>query len=222
MSYPVASISGVVDRIQRIEARFERERPERGADVVTVGKQFDPFGTAYQRALEARPTTPVPSVSVLEGPHRLTERPTLTPTASTRGLGGIAVPPGLAPYGNGQIPREALHPIAQSGHRLWAPAAQAWDDLVDAAAQAGFELRITDSYRSYEEQVDLARRKGLYANGGLAAVPGTSNHGWGLAVDADVRDPALLEWLRQNGPAFGWVERVPREPWHWEFRPPSA
>jgi hypothetical protein len=53
----------------------------------------------------------------------------------------------------------------------------------------------------------------------LAAEPGTSNHGWGLAVDADVRDPALLAWIREHGPEFGWVEAVPREPWHWEFRP---
>ena len=226
MSHPVASISGVVDRIQRIEARFDRERPGGATEVVTVGERFDPFGAAYQRALAARPTAPASAPSAIEGPHRLVElRPsTVAPATggSPSGLGGIAVPPALAPYGNGQIPRDALQPIAQSGHRLWAPAAQAWDDLVDAAARAGFDLRITDSYRSYEEQVDLARRKGLYADGGLAAVPGTSNHGWGLAVDADVRDPALLEWLRQNGPAFGWVERVPREPWHWEFRPPSA
>jgi D-alanyl-D-alanine carboxypeptidase len=70
--------------------------------------------------------------------------------------------------------------------------------------------------------VDLVARKGLYANGGLGAVPGTSNHGWGVAVDADITNPATKAWLQANGHRFGFVEAVPREPWHWEFRPSQA
>ncbi len=139
----------------------------------------------------------------------------------TGGYGAISIPPELSVYPNGKIPAEALSPVHQAGsrHRLHAPAAASWNNLIAEAAAAGFDLRITDSYRSYEEQVDLAERKGLYKDGGLAAVPGTSNHGWGLAVDADVRDYSLYEWLQVNAPRFGWVEAVPREPWHWEFRP---
>ena len=135
------------------------------------------------------------------------------------GYGQMPVPTELAAYGNGRIPSDRLTPIGQGGHRLFAPAAASWQNIVAAASADGISLRITDSYRSYGEQVDLADRKGLYQSGGLAAVPGTSNHGWGLAVDADVRDPATMEWLRVNGPRFGWVETTPREPWHWEFRP---
>lgn len=138
---------------------------------------------------------------------------------SIGGYGKIPVPPELAAFGNGKVPREQLAPVGQGGHRLWAPAAASWQNLVAAARADGVTMRITDSYRSYEEQVDLAERKGLYQNGGLAAVPGTSNHGWGMAVDADVRDPTTMAWLRTNGPRFGWVEAVTREPWHWEFRP---
>ena len=138
---------------------------------------------------------------------------------SIGGYGDMPVPAELASYGNGRIPPERLVTVGQGGHRLFAPAAASWQNVVAAAAADGVSLRITDSYRAYAEQVDLAERKGLYRNGGLAAVPGTSNHGWGLAVDADVRDPATLDWLRVNGPRFGWVETTPREPWHWEFRP---
>ena len=97
-----------------------------------------------------------------------------------------------------------------------------WKEAVAAAAADGIELKITDSYRSYAEQVDLAQRKGLYENGGLAAVPGTSNHGWGLAVDVDITDAATLDWIRSNGYRFGFVEAVKREPWHWEYRPQQA
>jgi LAS superfamily LD-carboxypeptidase LdcB len=88
----------------------------------------------------------------------------------------------------------------------------------DAADAAGVSLGVTSSYRSYKEQVALAAEKGLYSQGGWAAAPGTSNHGWGVAVDLEV-DAAGLAWLRENGARYGFVEPVPREPWHWEFRP---
>jgi hypothetical protein len=136
------------------------------------------------------------------------------------GYGPMPVPAELAGYGNGQIPAAALTPLAsQPHHQHAAPAAAAWDAAVAAAAADGIKLRITDSYRSYDQQVDLAQRKGLHSQGGLAATPGTSNHGWGLAVDADVTDRATYNWLSVNGARFGWVEAVGREPWHWEFRP---
>jgi zinc D-Ala-D-Ala carboxypeptidase len=135
------------------------------------------------------------------------------------GYGTMAVPSALMVQGNGQIPANQMASVGQGGHTLWGPAAASWQQLVSTAAADGISIRITDSYRSYDEQVDLAERKGLYKNGGLAAVPGTSPHGWGMAVDADVRDAATLQWLKVNGPRFGWVETTPREPWHWEFRP---
>ena len=138
------------------------------------------------------------------------------------GYGSMPVPAELAVYGNGQLPSSALQPIGQGGHRLWGPAAQAWQSAVAAARAEGIELKVTDSYRSYDQQVDLAERKGLYKNGGLGATPGTSNHGWGLAVDVDVSDQAAMSWMRTNGYRFGFVEAVPREPWHWEFRPHQA
>lgn len=85
-----------------------------------------------------------------------------------------------------------------------------------AAASAGVEIGATGAYRDYAGQVDLARRKGLYSNGGLAAVPGTSQHGWGLAIDVDVNADGQA-WLRANASRFGFFEDVPREPWHWEY-----
>ncbi|HWS39098.1 MAG TPA: M15 family metallopeptidase, partial [Actinoplanes sp.] len=82
----------------------------------------------------------------------------------------------------------------------------------------GVKIGITDSYRPYAEQVDLARRKGLYSQGGLAAKPGTSEHGWGMATDLDLNSEAL-SWMRKNGKDYGYVESVARESWHWSYRP---
>ena len=45
------------------------------------------------------------------------------------GYGPLAAPLELAAYGNGRIPTQALESIGQGGHRLYAPAAQAWKRL---------------------------------------------------------------------------------------------
>lgn len=119
-------------------------------------------------------------------------------------------------YENGRIPVAALKEVGSTGHRLAAPAATALESLLRKARQEGVTIGITDSYRDYDEQVDLARRKGLYSQGGLAAKPGTSDHGWGLAVDLDL-DAKAQAWMRANGPSFGFTENTPREPWHWKF-----
>lgn len=138
----------------------------------------------------------------------------LTPTSTS---GPLTPPAELVAYGNGRIPPEALTPIGVGNHRLYGPAAEAFQQLLSDAAAAGVTIGVTDSYRTYESQVDLARRKGLYSQGGLAATPGTSNHGWGLSVDLDL-DATAQAWMRQNGARYGFVEDVPREPWHWTFR----
>lgn len=135
-------------------------------------------------------------------------------------LNADGVPVELASYGNGKIPSSALRKVGDTGHQLWAPAAQSLEAMIGAAKRDGVKIGITDSYRPYAEQVDLARRKGLYSQGGLAAKPGTSDHGWGIAVDLDL-DSKAQAWMRANGPKYGFVENVPREPWHWTFTPKS-
>jgi D-alanyl-D-alanine carboxypeptidase len=144
------------------------------------------------------------------------------PVAATGGpvaaTGGPASAAALPAYGNGRIPAEALTPIGRGNHRLAAPAAAAFRELEAAAKRDGVTFGVTDSYRSYEAQVDLVKRKGLYSQGGLAARPGTSDHGWGKALDLDL-DPKAQAWMRANGGKYGWVENVPREPWHWAFQP---
>jgi zinc D-Ala-D-Ala carboxypeptidase len=139
---------------------------------------------------------------------------------STSGRGAsssIQVPLNLQVYGNGRIPPDALHSIGVGSHRLWGPAATAFQAMAYDAARDGVTIGVTDSYRGYDDQVDLAQRKGLYSQGGLGATPGTSPHGWGMALDLDV-DAQGQAWLRANAGRYGFVEAVPREPWHWEYQ----
>lgn len=60
-----------------------------------------------------------------------------------------------------------------------------------------------------------------------AAVPGTSNHGWGLALDvaeendadpfADPVSAALISWMVRNASRFGISAELQSEPWHWRY-----
>ncbi|MFN3865843.1 MAG: D-alanyl-D-alanine carboxypeptidase family protein [Demequina sp.] len=138
--------------------------------------------------------------------------------ASAGRLNSDGVPVDLAGYGNGHVPESALAPIQGSGERMWGPAAESLNRLLRAAQSQGVSIGVTDGYRDFAGQVRVAQEKGLYSQGGLAAVPGTSQHGWGMAVDLRL-DATAQAWMREHAGAYGFVEAVPREPWHWEFHP---
>jgi len=135
--------------------------------------------------------------------------------SSTGKVTAAGVPVELARYGNGRVPATALESIG-GGHRLWAPAAEAFGRLKAAAHRAGVSIGVTDSYRSYAQQVDVARRKGLHSQGGLAAKPGTSEHGWGKSLDLRL-DASALRWMRGHASDYGFSENVSRESWHWTY-----
>lgn len=128
-------------------------------------------------------------------------------------------------YGNGSIPLSVLCPLASApAHHLRADAAHAFDQLAQAYRAAfGESLCITDSYRSVGSRVRL-----FAAKPDLAAVPGTSNHGWGTAVDLcggiESFDTVQHEWMRNNASLYGWFHPnwaqtggSRPEPWHWEY-----
>ena len=141
--------------------------------------------------------------------------------AKSYSLNSKGIPTELVGYGNGKIPANALEKVGNTNHKLWAPAAESLNKMISDAKAQGVTIGITDSYRSYSEQVDVARRKGLYSQGGLAAKPGTSEHGWGMATDLDLNNKAQA-WMRANGEKYGFVENTPREPWHWAYKPKSV
>jgi D-alanyl-D-alanine carboxypeptidase len=131
----------------------------------------------------------------------------------------------ISVYDNGRIPLEVLCPLwGTADEHLRADAAYAFNRLSQAYAQRfGEPICVTDSYRDYDTQVRLYAEKP-----NLAAVPGTSNHGWGTATDlcGGVQNfgTATHRWLLTNAPLYGWFHPAwaePNgsrpEPWHWEF-----
>lgn len=57
----------------------------------------------------------------------------------------------------------------------------------------------------------------------VAAYPGTSNHGWGLAADfgspINNSNSDMHKWLQANAGGYGWFWAGADfgEPWHWEY-----
>jgi hypothetical protein len=165
-----------------------------------------------------------------------------------------------AGYRNGYISKDDLTHV--NGGNLYKDAANAYNRMAAAAKREGINLKISDTYRSLEGpygQIDTVGKKGWYGKAaprgttqttGLAAQPGTSNHGWGLAIDFDQN----LVWQQApdqrrtrgeavgvaHGPgrgvttgpgstAYNWLaanaanfgfSRDPTEPWHWNYIKP--
>lgn len=177
---------------------------------------FDPATVigASRPALGTRPAAAVPQPTTA-GPERRCNGVQLRSGGAAGAWGG---------FPNGLIPTSALCPIGSGSHRLRCDAAQTFAAMSRAfAANFGRPLCVTDSYRTFPEQIDLYSRKPA-----LAAVPGTSNHGWGLAIDLcggiqSFSSPQFA-WMAANARSFGWVHppwaapgRGREEPWHWEF-----
>lgn len=211
-------INGVPPRVREIEQRFAALG---AAANTTRSSQPLGFGMMLEQAAAAGTPSPVSVDSLVNAAlNPGVSNRVLTPAVQkTPGAYGSLAPPSeLLVYGNGAVPPEALAQVGDTNHRLFAPAANGLTALMEDAAADGVDIGITDSYRPLAVQERLAREKGLYSQGGLAATPGTSNHGWGVATDLDLDGPGL-EWMRENGWRYGFVEDVPREPWHWTYRP---
>jgi LAS superfamily LD-carboxypeptidase LdcB len=132
---------------------------------------------------------------------------------------------GSATYPNGWWPASALCGLyAAPGQRLRRSAALAFNAMSSAyQRQTGSALCVTEGYRSYAEQVAVKRKLPT-----LAATPGRSQHGLGLAVDLcggvqSFTNPAHL-WMTHNAALYGWFHPAWAEPtgglpepWHWEF-----
>lgn len=150
----------------------------------------------------------------------------------------VIYPAALQGQLNGRLDAALLEQIP--GGLLYTAAAKAWKAMRDAASRDGVTLNPTstaDTYRVYDTQERIFRdryttdwligRPSVLWNGvrwwqkagtATAAVPGTSNHGWGLAVDVnDVALDGRLQWLTDHADTYGWSGELNTEPWHWHY-----
>ena len=165
------------------------------------------------RASRSRRALPVVTSSPTAPPVS-TPAPVLLPGCSQ---------PAVAGGSNGRLDPVVLCDVG-SDERLRADAARAYAALAVAyRSRFGTAPCLIDGYRTLGEQQQLRRTKPRFA-----ARPGSSEHGWGLAIDlgcgVQSRQSVQHTWVRVNGPGFGWTNPEwarsggsRPEPWHWEF-----
>lgn len=138
----------------------------------------------------------------------------------------------------------------KNGHSIDARAYPALQEMMDDARAQGLSFLICSSYRTMDKQTELFQNKvnELLASGysqteaekeaaNWVAVPGTSEHHTGLALDIVSVDNQRLEksqedtpeqkWLMENSWKYGFILRYPEdktditgvgyEPWHYRY-----
>jgi TP901 family phage tail tape measure protein len=137
------------------------------------------------------------------------------------GATGASGPNGNLPTGMlMSVPFAAPGPgVGASGGMLRRDAAAALIAANNAVkAATGSSLSLTEGYRDIAGQ-NLRWAQYKSGKGNLAATPGTSNHGFGLAADLGSSGRA---WLAANGARFGWYPTglgfSQKEPWHFDYK----
>jgi hypothetical protein len=163
----------------------------------------------------------------------------------------VVLPSSVQGHENGKLPVELMRNFDGRGYLLTivsygmqALHLAAWAEQIDGFG--GIDTETVGRYRTYARQeamfrerytlTVLAGRPSKIWNGqrwyqlpgtAMAAVPGTSNHGWGAADDVAEQndaDPEVdgmsdrqLIWMRDNAPSFGFGLESRLERWHWHW-----
>lgn len=151
------------------------------------------------------------------------------------------LPEEIVPTQNGIMPPNKLQKV-YCGGELYTDAARSWTAMVRVAAREGVFLNLNlpfNAYRNITTQIKSFKDRFLETNEKSAEfiqieysgkiwqlkedkkfidAPGTSSHGFGLAVyivNAGLRD--VKAWLEKNAEQFGFVEEYAFEPGHFAY-----
>jgi hypothetical protein len=129
---------------------------------------------------------------------------------------------------SGCISSSQLKSVGIGSHKLQTDAANAFIKMYsDMPDNIKGSVKLSDSYRPLNVQCNIfdfdhyektgkKRKKGT--SNTAAAYPGSSNHGWGRAID--ISPSNVQNWIKENGEKYGWTwgeGRAVGEPWHFTF-----
>jgi hypothetical protein len=119
----------------------------------------------------------------------------------------------------------------QGSYQLCSTVANKMIEMIAAAAKDGVTLTLASAYRPIETQIALRKKNcgtsdyAIYSMPARdcspqTAIPGTSNHEKGIAVDiqeARSTGSAAYNWLVKNAATYGFYNdlNATKEPWHW-------
>ncbi|NTV39255.1 MAG: hypothetical protein HGA51_04765 [Demequinaceae bacterium] len=166
----------------------------------------------------------IPTVLDLPAPDEKSQAYTMADTAYIASplLPNCVLPPTFDGEENGKLAASDLCLLPDGKNYLRADAAQNFAQLNEQfKAHFGRDICLIEGYRSYADQIAIRAKRGY-----LAASPGTSMHGFGVAFDLCGGDDegAPLKWLNATAAAYGfvnpdWAKFRKFEPWHWEYLP---
>ena len=172
----------------------------------------------------------------------------------------VVLPKDIKNAKNGKLPASVLKKI-DIGGQLHHLAADAFNAMTKAAKADGITFAHVGDYRSYDAQLSLFKQRYVKGDSGdprkitrtfegekwmlkkgmaPAGSPGTSNHGWGLAIDVALKVGGKLlaitsdpdgkggfkngvEWLMKNADTYGFSweikEGAQAEAWHIRYYP---
>lgn len=135
----------------------------------------------------------------------------------------------VAGHTNGSLPANLLVEVTPQC-QVYAPVAPYLRAMLDAAHRDGVRLQPVECYRPYELQFFWRWYWCTKGACQMAAVPGTSIHGWGKAADFRDQNGSLtfsspgFGWLQANAWRYGWNHpgwaaqgQPAAEAWHWEW-----
>lgn len=133
----------------------------------------------------------------------------------------------------------------ENGERVDTRIYSALQEMFDVAEAEGVFMVVADGYRTQKEQQDLMDEKveeykekvlvepvAKWMAEKWVAIPGTSEHQLGMAVDINAdairsSGPEVYEWLAQHAHEYGFIQRYPSdkvditgisyEPWHYRY-----
>jgi D-alanyl-D-alanine dipeptidase len=169
----------------------------------------------------------------------------------------MVLPKEVEKVGNGKLTDKMMKKV-KCGGVMWSGAADAFNAMYDAALAAGHKLRNIGDYRPFDGQLSMFmdrydqkatgrkpeitrtyQGKTWYLKKGKSpsGTPGTSNHGFGLAIDlaidakgkiANIGGTKAYDWMCENAPNYGfYLQGAPTkadgkanpeyEAWHWQY-----
>jgi D-alanyl-D-alanine carboxypeptidase len=214
---------------------------------VTVGELMSANSISDPTALQSGQLLRIPGVAATPSPTPppgSSPSPTATSTAQVTLLQLVdkqhPLPDGYAPPDLVPVTGNYLAPGYSASMRSDALAALV--QLLDAAAVAGYDIRVVSGYRSYDDQIATyqywVNQLGETEANRVSAKPGYSEHQLGSAADLGTADfgwdltsgfgatPAG-KWLAANSTTYGFVLSFPDgkeditgyayEPWHFRY-----
>ena len=226
LGYYTEIVQGLKDDVGALELSYRLEKSPWGTQ--HTSDILKSYKTIYASKIAGNPGSTALKTFDVE--------PSTTDTTTTTSLDVSSLPTGK----NGQLASSELGYIIKSdgkphpSARLANIAVKYYNAMVAAAKKEGINLDVSGDDSAYRRLGSSAEgcgkgfsqwcawQKYQAGTGNLAASPGTSNHGLGLAIDIDLsgqgRSSQKYKWLAKNANKYGWYETVSSEPWHWDFK----